>query len=140
MTTTTQPRPMAVGGLLFAATIMILTGLFQLFQGIAAIAKDNLFVATPNYLLQFSTTSWGWIHLVIGAIVAITGFFVLTNAPWARVVAIGLVALQAFANFFFVPYYPFWSLTLVAIDIFIIWALAVAPGRSATRGEYDTRA
>jgi hypothetical protein len=121
---------MATGGLLFAATIMVLTGIFQIFQGIAGIAKDNIFVTTPNYTLRFDTTAWGWIHLIIGILVAVTGFFVFTRAPWARIVGIGLVALQAFANFFFVPYYPFWGLTLVAIDIFVIWALAAAPDRT----------
>jgi hypothetical protein len=129
MTTTTQSRPMATGGLLFAATIMVLTGLFQFFQGIAAIAKDQIFVTTPNYLFKFDTTSWGWIHLFIGLFVALVGAFVFTRAPWARFVAIAFVALQAFSNFFFLPYYPFWALTIIALDIFVIWALTVAPGR-----------
>jgi hypothetical protein len=140
MSTATRSRPMATGGLFFAATIMVLTGLFQLFQGIAAIAKDDIFVTTPNYLFKFDTTSWGWIHLIIGALVAITGFFVFTKAPWARFVAIGLVALQAFSNFFFIPYYPLWAIALVAIDIFVIWALAAAPGRMSAVDAYDVDA
>ncbi len=130
MSTPTQSRPMATGGLLFAATIMVLAGLFQFFQGIIGVAKDEIFVTTPNYLLRFNTTTWGWIHLILGLVIMVTGFFVFTKAPWARGVAIVLVALQAFSNFFFLPYYPFWALTLVALDIFIIWALTVAPGRA----------
>jgi hypothetical protein len=118
---------MATGGLLFAATIMVLAGLFQFFQGIVGIAKDQIYVTTPNYLFKFNTTTWGWIHLVLGLIVMVIGFFVFTKAPWARGFAILFVAVQMFSNFFFVPYYPFWALTLVAIDIFIIWALAAAP-------------
>ena len=129
MTSARMSRPMATGGVLFAGTIMILTGLFQLFQGIEAILKDDIFVSTPNYLFQFSTTSWGWIHLVIGAVVAITGFFLFTGSLWARAVAIGLVSLQAFSSFFFLPYFPLWALVIIALDIFIIWALAVAPMR-----------
>jgi hypothetical protein len=131
MSTTTQSRPMATGGLLFAATLMVLAGLFQFFQGIIGIAKDEIFVTTPNYLFKFNTTTWGWIHLIIGLVIMVTGFFVFTRAPWARGLAILLVALQAFSNFFFLPYYPFWALTLVALDVFVIWALAVAPGRQA---------
>jgi hypothetical protein len=131
MSTTTQSRPMATGGLLFAATIMVLAGLFQFFQGIIGIAKDQIYVTTPNYLFKFNTTAWGWIHLIIGLIVIVTGFFVFTKAPWARGVGIFFVAVQMFSNFFFLPYYPFWALTLIAIDIFVIWALAVAPGRQA---------
>jgi hypothetical protein len=136
MSTATRSRPMATGGLLFAATIMVLSGLFQFFQGIAGIAKDEIFVATPNYVFKFNTTAWGWINLVIGLIVAVTGFFVFTRAPWARGVAIAFVAFQAFTNFFFLPYYPFWALSIVALDIFVIWALAAAPGRAADDEPY----
>jgi len=127
---------MATGGLLFAATIMVLAGLFQFFQGIIGVAKDEIFVATPNYLFKFNTTTWGWIHLVLGLFVMVIGFFVFTKAPWARGIAIFLVALQAFSNFFFLPYYPLWALTLVALDIFIIWALTVAPGRTPSDDGY----
>jgi hypothetical protein len=141
MSDATKSRPVATGGLLFAATIMILAGLFQFFQGIIAIAKDDLLVATPNYLFRFNVTTWGWIHLIIGLLVMVVGFFVYTKAVWARGIAIFLVALQAFSNFFFLPYYPLWALTLVALDIFVIWALTVAPGRSrADDGYIDTGA
>src|SRR5262249_35797761 len=117
----------ASGGLLFAAALMILNGLLQLFQGIALIAKDQIFVATGNYVYKFDTTAWGWIHLALGVIVAIVGYMVLTGATWARWVGIVLVTLQAIANFFYLPYYPLWGIIIVAIDVFVIWALAVAP-------------
>jgi hypothetical protein len=120
---------MATGGLLFAATLMILSGLLQFFQGIAAIAKDQIFVGTPNYLFKFNITTWGWIHLILGLIIAVVGFFVFTRAPWARGVAVVFVAIQLFGNFFFLPYYPLWGLTIIALDIFVIWALIAATGR-----------
>jgi hypothetical protein len=129
MTAPARSRPMATGGLFFAATIMVLAGLFQFFQGIAAIAKDQIFVTTPNYVLKFNTTTWGWIHLVIGLVVAVTGFFVFTRAPWARGVAIFFIALQMFSNFFFLPYYPLWAVIIIGLDVFVIWALVVAPDR-----------
>jgi hypothetical protein len=117
----------ATGGLLFAAALMIMSGLFQFFQGIAAVAKDQIFVAVGNYVYKFDTTSWGWIHLIIGIIVAVVGFFVMTGATWARWVGIVIVGLQALSNFFFLPYYPLWSLVIIGIDVFVIWALAAAP-------------
>jgi len=106
---------------------MIMNGLFQFFQGIMAVAKDDVFVSTTNYVFQFNTTSWGWIHLIFGLIIAVVGFFLLTGAVWARAVAIALVGLQALTNFFFLPYYPWWALVIIALDIFVIWALATAP-------------
>jgi hypothetical protein len=137
--TSTSPasRPMATGGMLFAATIMVLSGMFQFFLGISAVAKDKIFIGTPNYVFKFDTTAWGWIHLVLGLIVAITGFFVFTAASWARFTAIGLVMLQAIGTFMFVPYFPFWTLTILALDIFIIWALAVGPTTGEQLDEDD---
>jgi len=123
----TGSRPVATGGVLFAGTIMILSGIFQFFQGIGAIANDQVYLHTPNYIFKLDTTAWGWIHLILGLIVAVTGYFLFTGASWARVIAIGLVSLQAFTHFWFLPYYPLWSLIIIGLDIFVIWALAVAP-------------
>ncbi|HEY2791366.1 MAG TPA: hypothetical protein VGJ28_03360, partial [Micromonosporaceae bacterium] len=120
-------RAWATGGLIFAGTVLALNGLFQFFQGIAAIAKDDIYVAVPNYVLKFNTTTWGWIHLIIGILVALTGFAILAGQVWARGVGIALAAISAFTNFFFLPYYPLWALIIVGLDIFVIWALASAP-------------
>jgi hypothetical protein len=78
-------------------------------------------------VLRFNTTTWGWIHLIIGIGVAVTGYFLLSGAVWARGVGIGVAALSAFTNFFFLPYYPLWALLLVAFDVWVIWALVTAP-------------
>jgi hypothetical protein len=120
---------MATTGLIFAGTIMILNGVFQFFQGIAGVARDDVYVTVPKYTFKFDVTTWGWIHLIVGLIVAITGIFVLKSAPWARGVGIGLVAFSAFTNFLFLPYVPLWAVTIIALDVFIIWALVNAPRR-----------
>ena len=77
---------------------------------------------------QRRATSWGWIHLLVGLVVAVAGLAVLGGRTWGRVVGITLAMLSALANFLFIPYYPFWALTVIVLDIFIIWALA-AHGR-----------
>lgn len=114
------------GGLIFAATMLMVVGIFQFFEGIAAIVKGAFFVAGVNYVYAINTTAWGWIHLLIGAIVAVTGYFVFSGATWARGAGITLAAFSALSQFFFLPYYPLWSLLIIAIDVFIIWALATA--------------
>lgn len=116
----------AIGGTVFAATMMLVIGVFQAFQGIAAIARDSFFVPTENYLYEIDTTGWGWIHLAIGVLLAITGAFLFTGAIWARVAGITIVAISAIANFFFIPYYPVWALLIIALDVFAIWAIATA--------------
>jgi hypothetical protein len=121
----------AVGFILFAGVMMVMAGAFQAFAGLVALFENEFYVSTRNYLFQFDATAWGWIHLIIGVVVAAAGFAVMAGQTWARVVGIILALLSALANFTFIPYYPFWSLTIVAIDIFVIWALA-AHGRDAT--------
>ena len=56
----------------------------------------------------------------------------LSGQTWARVIGITLAALSALANFAFIPYYPIWALVVIALDVFVIWALA-AHGRDITR-------
>jgi hypothetical protein len=127
-----QPPGWAVGFIVFAAVMMIMGGVFQALAGLIAIFENEFYVATRNYLFQFDVTSWGWIHLVLGVIVALAGFSLLSGATWARAVGITLAALSAIANFLFIPYYPFWSLLIIALDVFVIWALAVHGGKVAT--------
>jgi hypothetical protein len=125
----------AVGLILFAAIMMIMSGIFQAFAGLVALFENEFYVATRNYLLQFDATSWGWIHLLVGLVVALAGFAVMAGRTWGRVVGITLAVLSALANFAFIPYYPFWSLTVIALDIFVIWALA-AHGRDVATDRY----
>ncbi|RFC70615.1 hypothetical protein [Streptomyces sp. AcE210] len=121
---------MGSGRLVFAAVLMVFGGLMMLFQGIAAIAKDDVFVVTRNYVYQFDLTAWGWIHLVLGVIITLVGIALFTSATWARGLGIGLTGLAMLANFLWVPYAPFWAIVLIALNGFVIWALCTAPSPS----------
>ena len=118
----------AVGFILFAAIMMIMSGVFQALAGLVAIFENEFYVATRNYLLKFDATTWGWIHLILGLLVAFAGWGLLSGRTWARTVAIILAVLSAIANFLFIPYYPFWSLLIITLDIFVIWAVAAHGG------------
>ena len=119
----------ASGWTVFAAVMMIFGGAMAVFEGIAAIAKDDLFVTTRNYVFQFSLTGWGWVHLILGIVVVLAGCALFSGALWARAVGVLLAGLLVIANFLWLPYYPFWSLVLIAINVFVIWALCVGPHR-----------
>ncbi|GAA3517893.1 DUF7144 family membrane protein [Actinocatenispora rupis] len=128
-------RSWAAGGTVFAATMLLIVGVFQVLQGIEGIARGSFYVVAPNYLYHFNTTAWGWIHLAIGAVAVLTGVFLFVNqSVWARGAGIVLASLSAIANFFFIPYYPFWSLVMIALDAFVIWSLATV-GSGARREE-----
>ena len=118
----------AVGFILFAAIMMIMVGVFQALQGLIAIFENEFYVATRNYLFQFDATTWGWIHLLVGLLVAFAGWGLLSGRTWARVVALTLAVLSAITNFLFIPYYPFWALLLITLDVFVIWAIAAHGG------------
>jgi hypothetical protein len=119
---------MAIGAIMFAGIMMAVNGIFSAIAGLVALTKDEFYVVLPNYLLELDATTWGYIHLGVGIVVALAGFSVLTGKTWARVVGILVASLSAIANFAFIPYYPVWSLLIIAIDVVVIWALA-AHGR-----------
>jgi hypothetical protein len=114
----------ARGGVVLAGTLMLIIGAYQIFLGITALVNNQFIVSTPNYYYTVDTTAWGWIHLGVGAIVALAGLFLFTGSTIAKFVGIALVSISALANFFLIPYYPLWSLLLIALDIFAIWAIA----------------
>ena len=128
-----EPRSSAAVGLtIFAGVMMIMAGGFQALAGLVAIFENEFFVSTRNYLVKFDATSWGWIHLLLGLLVLFAGFAVMSGQTWGRTVGVILAVLSALSNFAFIPYYPFWAITIIALDVFIIWALT-AHGRDITR-------
>jgi hypothetical protein len=118
----------------FAAVMMIFGGAMAIMEGIAAIAKDDVFVVNRNYAYTFNLTSWGWIHLVLGVLVVLAGIALFSGSLWARVTGVVLAGLSMVANFMWLPYYPVWAIVLIAVDAFVIWALCVGTGRQ-TRTE-----
>jgi hypothetical protein len=113
----------AVAAVVFAAAMMMMNGLFQAIAGLAALINDQYFVVVRGYAFDLDITAWGWIHIILGLAVAAAGVGLLTRASWARVVALIVTVLSALNNFFFIPYAPFWSLLVIALDVWIIWAL-----------------
>jgi hypothetical protein len=126
-----RPSGWAVGFTVFAGVMMIMMGILHALWGLAAIIEDEFFVATRNYLYNVDVTGWGWVHLIAGVIVILAGFWVFTGSVWARTVGVILAVLSAIANFLTIPYFPVWSLVIIAVDIFVIWALTVR-GRDIT--------
>jgi hypothetical protein len=116
----------AVGGVAFAASMMLVIGIFQIINGLAAILNDDFFVRVADYSFDLNITAWGWIHLLLGILVLLAGFALFAGRVWAAFVAITLATLSAIANFFFIPYQPFWALLIIALDVWVIWSLTRA--------------
>jgi hypothetical protein len=132
MTTAHAPQPhttkyaWAAGLTAFAAVMLTLAGLLGIFRGVMAIAEDDVFVTTPSYVFRFDLTGWGWIHLVLGVIALAVSVGLYQAAAWARAGGVVIAALVVLANFLSLPYYPVWSVIVIALSGFIIWALCVA--------------
>ncbi|MGB3302436.1 DUF7144 family membrane protein [Gordonia sp. (in: high G+C Gram-positive bacteria)] len=113
------------GGATFAAAMLLFVGgILGVLQGISAVAKDELFVPTLNYVFSVDLTGWGWIHIIIGAIAIAIACGMIAGATWARVAAIVIASISIIANFLWLPYYPWWSILIIAIDVIIIWAVS----------------
>lgn len=131
-TTSDHPSGWAVGWTAFAGFMMIMMGSFHAIAGLVGIVKDEFYVAGtgPNakWVFEFDATTWGWIHLVLGVLVVLAGIGLFSGNVAARTVAVILAVISAIANFMWLPYYPIWSVTIIAIDVAIIWAVT-AHGR-----------
>ena len=117
------------GLLIFASVLLMVTGVFNLLDGIAAVARSHIFIANAHYVVG-DLRAWGWVALILGALQVLAGVGVLTGNQFARWFGVVVVGLNAFAQFFFIPAYPFWSLTIIAVDMVALWALCVYGSRS----------
>ena len=116
-------NPWAVSFLILAAALMVIGGIFHFIEGLAAVLNDDFFVVVRGYAFDLDITTWGWIHMIGGTIVAIAGIGLLSGALWARIVAIVAVIASAILNFVTIPYYPVWAIVMLVIDGGILWAL-----------------
>jgi hypothetical protein len=119
----TQRSGWAVGFTTFAAFMFIMIGAFHVIAGLTGIIEDQFYAVTSNYVFEFDVTAWGWIHLIWGVIGILTGVALFSGAVWARTVGVIVALISAIANFGFIPYYPVWSIVVIAIDVAVIWAL-----------------
>jgi hypothetical protein len=125
-----------VGWVLFASLIVFCAGVLNLIQGFVALFKDDLYATTKSGLaIQVDYSAWGWTLIVIGALLALTGYGMLAGQIWARVVGVILASLNLLLNFAFIAAYPMWGVIALTLNVIIIYAIAVHGGEArAIRG------
>jgi hypothetical protein len=116
------------GWLVFAAIILAIVGLLNVIWGIAAIGDSRFFVADTKYILSGLHT-WGWITLLLGALQLLACASVVRGGQFGRWFGIIGASFSAVAALMSIPAYPFWSLAIFAIDLLIVYGLAVHGGR-----------
>ena len=115
----------------FFRVLLLIASCFDILQGASAVANDDLYAQGSEYLYRFDMTTWGWIHLILGVIAVFAGAALFSGKVWARTVAVIVAAVSIIVNFTWLPYYPLWSILIIAFDVFVIWALT-AHGRDIT--------
>jgi hypothetical protein len=111
----------------FAGWLMVIIGAIDFFEGLIAIIKDKYYVLTPEQILVFDMTTWGWITLIWGVVVALAGLSLLAGSGWARWFTIVVGSINVILQLGFVgsASYPLWSLTVMAFTLVVIYALIV---------------
>ena len=114
------------GWVVFGGVMLIMVGLFQVVQGLVALFDDGFYVVRSSGLVvDVNYNTWGWIHLAIGVIAALTGLGLLAGNMVARVMGVGIAVLSALANLAFISAYPIWSTIVIALDVIVIYAIIV---------------
>jgi len=126
------PSGAVIGWTVFAAVMLMISGIGNILEGIAQIVRGSYFTTLPNYAYNLSVHSWGWIHLIAGIVVFLAGAALLADKTWARVVGVAFASLSLFMNLVYLPFFPVWSIVVIAVDAFVIWALL-----SPRRGYYQ---
>ena len=118
-----------VGGMMLAAVLMVFSGLVTFFDGIVGIVNGAFYPTVSNYAFTLGPTGRGIVNMALGAVIFAAGVSLFLGMTWARIVGMALAAFIGIYNFLILPWYPIWSIILVALNVYIIWALATA-GRS----------
>ena len=121
----TKSRDMSgwAGMVIFAGTLLLMVGGFNVIYGLVALFKDQVLVATKSGLVAFDVTTWGWITLIIGIVQILVGFGLFGGQTWAIVAGVVLAVLNGFNQIGFLQAQPVWSTIIIAIDVLIIYAL-----------------
>jgi hypothetical protein len=120
------------GWIAFAGWLMIIIGSLDFFEGLIAIIRDKYYVLAPNQIIVFDLTTWGWITLIWGIVIALAGLGLLSGASWARWFAIVVGSLGFIGQLGFVgsAQYPLWALTVLGLTAVVLYALIVRWGEA----------
>ena len=115
----------------FAGIMLMIVGFLNLFDGLVAITQTHYIETKTNGVLPITNDvkTWGWVAIILGLFIVLAGLSVLSGQTWARVVGILVASINLIFQFAYLDHYPFWSFTMIVIDLLIIYGLVVHGGR-----------
>ena len=122
-----------VGWKLFAGIMIIIVGTFNVIDGLVAITNANYFKTVGGGSAQLPLTNnvktWGWVVLILGAILILSGFLIFVGNMFGRVIGVIAASVNAIVQLAYLPHYPLWSFTMILVDILVIWGIVVHGGK-----------
>jgi hypothetical protein len=120
---TTRPAVGPTGWAVFAGVILFIAGSLNFFYGLGAILNDKAVTVQGHGVTIWDFTAWGWIHLILGVIMVLSGIGLLAAQGWARVMGVIFAGLNAIAQIGLISAFPLFSITLIALDVIVIYQL-----------------
>ena len=125
-----EPSYRGAGWVLFASIMFVVAASLNIIWGIAAVSNSHFFVAGATFILS-SLNTWGWVAIVWGCVELLAAVSIWRGGEFGRWFGIVVAGIAAVIAMLMIPAYPFWSLTLVAIDLLVIYGLAAYGGKPA---------
>jgi hypothetical protein len=127
------------GRALFAAVLLMIGGVLNIFWGIAAIGNSSFFVHNQHYIVS-SLKGWGWIALILGILEILASISLFGGNEYGRWFGIVMGSLAAIDALLSIPAYPFWSIAVFALSIWIVYGLVVLGSEPETYGSVESPA
>lgn len=113
------------GWVVFTGSLLFIVGSLDALWGLAGILNNEIVFVGGQSVVIADVTTWGWVHLILGSVVALTGLGLFAGADWARWMGILFVAVNAIAQIVWFPAAPLWSFLMIILGVTIIYQLAV---------------
>ncbi len=113
------------GWVVFAGIMMVIGGALWAIQGLIAVFNGDLVIFGDEGALFLNVTGWGWVHMILGLLLLLSGILVMRGNLFGRTIAVILVTLSIIVNFIWLPVYPVWAIVIIVIDVFILYAVIV---------------
>jgi hypothetical protein len=120
------------GWIVFAGWLMLIIGMVTSFEGLIAIIRDKYYALTPNQIIIFDMTTWGWLALIWGIVLAAAGLALAAGKGWARWFTIVVASLTVLGQLGWLgsSQYPLWTLTTLGLTVVVLYALIVHWGEA----------
>ena len=123
----------------FAGVMLVIVATLNTLWGIAAIDEANVFVKNGRYIFGDLST-WGWFILALGILQFFAALAIWQGTPWGRWFGVACASGNAILQTLWIPAYPILAMTILTLDIIVIYGLLAYGGRRRSARAAEERA